>query len=334
MGGDRARAHLRPLAHGERQTRMATNVSPSISPDGRHIVFFSSRDLFSIDLYLAETATGRIVRKLVDTALSAHFTSLQFIGSAGSWSPDSRQFVVGGVHAGKAVLAILDIADGDVAREIEVPRSRRDSQSDMVARRKVDRVFGNRRRRFRSVHLRPGSRSGQTDDERSVRGSAAGVVAGWRHASRSSPIGSPPTQALLNAGDYRLAVLDVASGRISPISTFAQGKNINPQWTPTAATCSSCPIRTASATSIGSRCNPAAMAQVTNIDSGISGITALSPSISSAIDSRTLAVSAYEDGSHHIYMHRLGRSSSPAHRSPRPSSGCRRRRCRRLSASR
>ncbi len=120
--GATARAHTfgRTLT-GNDTTRMATNVSPSISPDGRHIVFFSSRDLFSIDLYLAETATGRIVRKLVDTALSSHFTSLQFIGSAGSWSPNSRQFVVGGVHAGKAVLAILDIADGDVAREIEVP---------------------------------------------------------------------------------------------------------------------------------------------------------------------------------------------------------------------
>ena len=123
--GDAARPRARtPSGARSRRTtkrEMATNVSPSISPDGRHIVFFSSRDLFSIDLYLADATTGRIVRKLVDTALNSHFTSLQFIGSAGSWSPDSRQFVVGGVHAGKAVLAILDVADGDVAREIEVP---------------------------------------------------------------------------------------------------------------------------------------------------------------------------------------------------------------------
>ena len=118
-----ARAHTfgRSLTASDK-TRMATNVSPSISPDGKHIVFFSSRDLFSIDLYLAEAATGRIVRKLVDTAQNSHFTSLQFISSAGSWSPNSRQFVVGGVHAGKAVLAILNIADADVAREIEVPQ--------------------------------------------------------------------------------------------------------------------------------------------------------------------------------------------------------------------
>ena len=119
-----ARAHTfgRSLTSSDK-SQMATNVSPSISPDGRHIVFFSSRDLFSIDLYLADAITGRIVRKLFDTALNSHFTSLQFIGSAGSWSPDSRQFVLGGVHAGKAVLAILNIANGGVVREIEVPEA-------------------------------------------------------------------------------------------------------------------------------------------------------------------------------------------------------------------
>jgi hypothetical protein len=44
------------------------------------------------------------------------------------------------------------------------------------------------------------------------------------------------------------------------------------------------------------------MAQITNVDSGISGITALSPAISAAMDARTLALSAYEEGSHHIYI--------------------------------
>ena len=62
--GATARAHTfgRALTTNDK-TKMATNVSPSLSPDGRHIVFFSSRDLFSIDLYLADATTGRIVRK-------------------------------------------------------------------------------------------------------------------------------------------------------------------------------------------------------------------------------------------------------------------------------
>ena len=31
-------------------------------------MFFSERDLFSIDLYLADTATGKMIRKITDTA--------------------------------------------------------------------------------------------------------------------------------------------------------------------------------------------------------------------------------------------------------------------------
>jgi Tol biopolymer transport system component len=300
--GATARAHTfgRSLTATDK-TRMATNVSPSISPDGRHIVFFSSRDLFSIDLYLAETATGRIVRKLVDTALSSHFTSLQFIGSAGSWSPNSRQFVVGGVHAGKAVLAILDIADGDVTREIEVPQVGEilnptwspDGKSIAFSA-----TVGGDSDLF-IYDLAAGSVKRITSDL------FADLQPAWSPDGDSIAFVTDrftTNEALLNAGDYRLAVLDVASGRISPISTFAQGKNINPQWHPDSRSLFFVSDQNGISNVYRVELQTGRMAQVTNIDSGISGITALSPSISSAIDSRTLAVSAYEDGSQHIYV--------------------------------
>ncbi len=61
------------------------NVSPEISPDGSKIMFFSERDLFSIDLYVADARTGEVLRKITDTATDAHTESLQFLSSAGSW---------------------------------------------------------------------------------------------------------------------------------------------------------------------------------------------------------------------------------------------------------
>jgi len=39
------------------------NVSPVLSPDGRYLAFLSSRDLFSVDLYLAETRTRERIIK-------------------------------------------------------------------------------------------------------------------------------------------------------------------------------------------------------------------------------------------------------------------------------
>src|SRR5690606_18735093 len=40
------------------------NLSPSLSPNGQYLAFFSEKDLFTLDLYLAETTSGKIVRKL------------------------------------------------------------------------------------------------------------------------------------------------------------------------------------------------------------------------------------------------------------------------------
>ena len=38
----------------------SVNISPSLSPDGQYVAFLSEKDLFSVDLYMAETETGRI----------------------------------------------------------------------------------------------------------------------------------------------------------------------------------------------------------------------------------------------------------------------------------
>jgi hypothetical protein len=303
----RASTFGRSLTENDR-TRMATNVSPSLSPDGRHIVFFSSRDLFSIDLYLVDATTGRIVRKLVDTALNSHFTSLQFIGSAGSWKPDSRQFVVGGVHAGKAVLAILDVADGSVVRQIEVPgvgeilNPTWSPEGNAIAFSAT--VGGDSDLFIYSLSAKQGPEQANPL-KRITSDLYADLQPAWSPDGDSIAFVTDrftTNEGLLDAGDYRLAVLDVASGSISPISTFAEGKNINPQWAPDSRNLFFVSDQNGISNVYRVNVESGALAQVTNVGSGISGITSLSPAISSAIDARTLAVSAYEDGSHHIYL--------------------------------
>src|SRR5262249_50762355 len=77
-------------------------------------------DLFSIDLYLADARTGKVIRKITNTATSAHFESLQFLYSAGAWSHDGTRFVFPGISKGQPVLDIINVESGKTEREISL----------------------------------------------------------------------------------------------------------------------------------------------------------------------------------------------------------------------
>jgi hypothetical protein len=96
------------------------NVGPRVSPDGRRIAFFSERDRFSIELFLADADSGRITRKLVRTATDPHFDSLQFLNSAGAWSPDGKSLALAAARNGQPVLALIEAQTGRVTREVRL----------------------------------------------------------------------------------------------------------------------------------------------------------------------------------------------------------------------
>ncbi len=93
------------------------NISPVISPDGRYVIFLSEKDLFSIDLFLADISARKIIRKVASTTRDGHIDDFDFIESAGTWSPDSRQFAFVGFKKGRNVLIIKNVANGRTERE-------------------------------------------------------------------------------------------------------------------------------------------------------------------------------------------------------------------------
>lgn len=88
------------------------NVAPSISPDGKYLSFLSEKDLFGIDLFLADAKTGKIIRKLSSQISNSHIDDFNFIESAGAWSPDSKKFAFSIFSRGRNQMLIIDIANG------------------------------------------------------------------------------------------------------------------------------------------------------------------------------------------------------------------------------
>jgi hypothetical protein len=283
------------------KSELAMNVSPSLSPDGTKIIYFSSRDMLSIGLFVADASNGRIIRKLVDTSLDPHFSSLEFINSAGSWKSDSRQFVVGAVRKGVAVLAILDVSNGNVVREIPFPHLGEilnptwapDGHSVAFSA-----IVGGDTDLF-VYNL-------DTNTERRLTNDAfADIQPAWSpDGSRIAFVTDRFTTKLENLapGEYQLATADVTTGDIQAVHTFVEGKSINPQWNPDGRRLYFLSNRDGITNIYTVTVATGAVSQVTTVDGGISGITALSPAISAAIDSKSLALSAYENGSYHIYL--------------------------------
>ena len=97
------------------------NISPAVSPDGRYVAFYSEKDLFSIDLFLANAASGQVIRKISSTVHENEIDALNFIESAGTWSPDSKQFAFVAFSKGKNKLLIADVFNEKLVKEFLIP---------------------------------------------------------------------------------------------------------------------------------------------------------------------------------------------------------------------
>lgn len=97
------------------------NIAPEISPNGRYVIFLSEKDVFSTDLFLAEARTGKIIRKVASSAKGDHIDAFNYIESSGTWSPRSNEFAYVGVSKGNNILLVSDVESGKITLETEIP---------------------------------------------------------------------------------------------------------------------------------------------------------------------------------------------------------------------
>ena len=170
-------------------------------------------------MVVADTRTGAVRRKVVKTEGDPHFESLQFIESAGAWSPDGRRLAMAALSGGAPVLTILNAASGSVERELPI--------------RHADQVFSptwspdGKRIAFSVLH------NGFSDLEvidletatvRSLTSDAfADLHPAWSPDGRTIAFSTDRfTSSLetLTFGEFRLASIDVESGTISELPSI------------------------------------------------------------------------------------------------------------------
>jgi len=290
--------YSRPLVAGSLMNRY--NISPSLSPNGKEIVYLSTRDLFSIDLYLADAQTGSIKRKLTNTALNPHFESLQFIKSSGCWSVDGKQFVFGAINKGKPILTMMNMEKGDIEREVSFPQLGEilsptwSPDGRFVA---FSALVGGLTDIF-IYDLQTGDLKRMTND------SFGDLYPSWAPDGHSIAFSSERFStdlSLLNIGTLDLALMNPETGEIQKVPAFAGAKNINPQWSADSKSLYFLSDQNGISNIYRIDLENQKIYEVTNIYTGVSGITESSPAISFSQENGQLAYSLYDEDKFGIY---------------------------------
>ncbi len=282
----------------------ASYLSPALSPDGREIVYLSDRGqkLYSFfDLWLASAEDGEVRDRLVEAARTPDYETLRFLNSTAAWSRDGRHLAFVAKSQGRDALIVYDLDRRRVQSKIRLdldglqnPSFAPDGMriaftglyggvSDLYV---VD-VSGERLRRL-------------TDDR------FADLHPCWspdgQYIAIATDRGEQTDFEELVFGNYRVALYDVGSGEVEVLPYQQTGKNINPVWSPDGRALAFVSDRTGVNNVFIWSLDERRLYQLTDILSGVSGITPLSPAISWAAQADRLALTYFEGAGYNIYV--------------------------------
>ena len=256
------------------------NVSPALSPDGKYVAFISEKNVISTDLYIADAQSGKIIRRISNNFQRSHIDDISFLESAGTWSPDSRQFASIIFSKGRTSLLVIDAANGRTVREISVPGVEYINNAAWSPDGKNMLISGlvEGRSDLYLYNLETKAVENLTKDGHSD------IHPAWSFDGRQIVFASDRGPAArLNLGgysSYRICTLDLASRQVQVHNFFPGADNLNPQFGPDNSTIYFLSNADGLRNMYEYNLAQNQLHRLTNYFTGISGITAFSPAIS------------------------------------------------------
>lgn len=304
--------HYRPYIETERQmigrrvifdrTAGEMNISPSYSPDGKHIAFFSEKRLFTLDLYLADASSGKIKKRLTSSARGQDIDGFNFFESVGSWSPDSKKFAYVVVSKGKNKLAIINVDRPRKPALIEfadIPAFNNPSWSPDGTQ-----ILFTGQRNGKSdlylYHLESGRITKLTNDYYSY------IHATWSPDGNRIVFATDRKQPGDESKDinynFNLGYLDLRNAdRINILPVFKGADNVNPLFSSDGQSVYFLSNSDGLRNLYEYNLEAGKLYKLTSYSTGISGITALSPAISISWSNNRIAYSYFEKGNYTIF---------------------------------
>ena len=286
---------------GPRGSSVTIHVDPALSPDARWVAFLSDHSSVAMDLVVADVQNGRVVRKLTDIEITPHHAGLPFLYSSGAWDAAGRRLAVPRVTAGRAALAIFEWPGGGRQREAVVSGVERIVHPAWAPDGRTvafTGIVGGLADLF-TFTLDTGVLTRLTDD------AFADLQPSWSPDGRRIAFATDrftTDLAALQAGPYRLALLDIASGAISPAPNLPRGQHRNPQWSGDGRALYFVGEPDGMANVFRVTLASAAFEQLTRAATGVVGSTSWTAALSVATAANVAAISVYSSRAYEIHI--------------------------------
>ncbi len=277
------------------------NIAPAVSPDGQYVAYLSERDVFNMNLFIADAETGKTIRKLQATNRNPHFDNIRFINSAGSWSPDGRKFAFVTFSQGDNELSIWDLDSGNIERRISIDGVSALSSpawspdGGTIAFSGIDGGISD----LYVLDLASGGVRQLTADPYADLHPAWSPDGGTIAVISDRGPGGTNFEAL-SFVPPRLSLIDVQTGEHRGIRPFARGKHINPQFSPDGRSLFFISDQDGFSDVYRYELVSREVRRVTRLKTGVSGITAISPAMSVAAQNGRMLFSVFTDGKYTV----------------------------------
>ena len=276
-------------------------IMPAISAAGQQMVFVSNKTLYT-DLYLASALDGNRTERLIRGQREETFETLRFLKTSIEWSPAEDQIALVARMGGREGLVLYDPIEQEIVASHSFDLD--EMLSPTWSPNGEELIFVGLKD-ARSNLYRVGA-DGQglamlTSDR------WATFQPAWspdgRYVAFLTDRGYASAAYSPTASYWKIALLDLESGEVSMLPDQV-GKNINPQWFPDGRHLLYVSDRTGISNLFVRALESGADYQITDLITGVSGITSAGPALSLARNGHRAVFSVFEDGGWNIYAMR------------------------------